>query len=396
MNVGILSPIRRAGERLRPYIKRQKLLHPFREIVMNKLRIFAPLTQIPLVLSKEIRFFLPSYPTPNSKAAAVFYELCAAGISRSMIWIPGPSDHYTVTSFVRLLCRLPQALVFLFIVVRRAPCLDCIDLQIILGREFFRHFLHRHPMVSPIIISDVSPGLHMLWSAAMAAGFGAIWWQEDYHHIESLPYSIAAAAVLNQGGYEAVLHSSPSAVIVRRPSIPLNPIRQIPDYPRVGIATNNAFIASQNQKDLLRKICHVFCISEIYVRLHPNSKIVSTDFPEDWITIAPDVEPLKQFASKIDIAVVGNSAVQLRLLFEGVPVMHVPDLDPNGYDLYGYCQRGFIFGADNFDADLLPDISNYYNNPRLKATIADYVGVRVDICLEGLSGLSRLIDQIEN
>ena len=388
MNIGLLVCIRGAGERLRPAIERQKLRHPLKEIFMSKLRVLAPLTQIPLVLSKEIRFFLPSYPIPNSKAFAVVHELCAAGISRSMIWIPGPSEQYTVTSFTRLLFRLPRALFFLLIVVSRAPGLDCIDLQILLGREVFRHFLYRHPMVKPIIISDVSPGLHMLWSAATIAGCGALWWQDDYHHIESLPYPVVAAAVLNHGGYEAVLRSSPLAMIVSRPSVILKPIRPIPNHPRVGIATNNFIVASSEQRELLDQIRQAFGVAELYIRLHPNSKLVPADFPEHWITIAPVDESFEQFASKIDIVVVGNSAVQLRLICEGVPVLHISGLDPHGYDLYGYCKRGFTYGAEIIGNNILSDITTYFNNSESQVRLADYVGVSDNVKLEGLSQLN--------
>lgn len=388
VNIGLLTCIRASRFWLRQAVEKQKLLHPHREIIMSKLRVLAPLAKIPLVLSKDIRFFLGSWPHPNSKAGAVFNEICASGISSSMIWIPGPSQNYTITSFLRLLYRLPFALIFLFIIKRRVPFLDCIDLQIMLGREVFRQLLHRYPMVKPIIISDVSPDLHMLWSAATVAGCGALWWQDDYHHIQTLPYPVIAAAVLNQGGYEAVLNSSPSAVIVHRPSIHLKPIRPIPDYPRVGIATNNLFVASKEQRDLLEEIRKALGVKVVYIRLHPNSKLGSVVFSDTSITIAPFDESLEQFASKIDIAIVGNSAVQLKLVCEGLPVLHISGLDPLGFDLYGYCQMGITYGTQNLDNNILSDITTFVNDPELQIRLADYVSLRADV---GLAGLSKLI-----
>ena len=388
MNIRLLSCIRGAGERLRPAVEKQKSLHPHREIIMSKVRVLVPLAKIPLSLAKNIRFYLDSYPHPNSKAAAVVNELCAAVISRSMIWTPRPSQNYTVTSFLRLLYRLPYALIFLFIMVRRVPRLDSIDLQIILGREVFRQLLHRYPMVKPIIISDVSPDLHMLWSAASVAGCGALWWQDDYHHIESLSYPVAGAAVLNQGGYEAVLHSCPSAVIVRRPSIHLKPIRPIPEYPRVGIATNNLFVGSKEQRDLLKEIRQALGVKVLYVRLHPNSKLGSVDFSDPSITIAPFDESLEQFASKVDIAIVGNSAVQLKLVCEGLPVLHISGLDPLGFDMYGYCQRGIIYGAPHLANNILSDITTFFNDPELQVLVAEYVRVRGNVKLDGLSKIN--------
>lgn len=389
MNIGIVSCLRGAGERLRPAIERQKLRHPHREIIMSKVRVLVPLARIPLSLSKEKRFYLDSWPHPNSKAADVVNELAAAGISRNMIWTPRASQNYTVSDVVRLLYRLPFTLIFLFIILRRVPRLDSIDLQIILGREVFRQLLHRYPMVKPIIISDVSPDLHMLWSAASVAGCGALWWQDDYHHIESLPYPVAAAAVLNQGGYEAVLYSCPSAVIVRRPSITLKPIRPIPDYPRVGIATNNLFVASKEQLDFLKEIRQALGVDMLYIRLHPNSKLVPLDILAQWITIASFDESLELFASKIDIAIVGNSAVQLKLVCEGLPVLHISGLDPLGFDLYGYCKMGITYGVQkNLGNNILSDITTFYNDSKLQVRLADYVGVRVDVKLEGLSKIN--------
>jgi len=388
VDVGILSCLRGAGERLRPAVEIQRLRRPLREIVMSKLRVFSQLTQIPLVLSEEIRFYLPSYPSPNSKAEAVVNELCAVGVSRRIIWIPEQSQLISVIHFVRLLYRLPWALVFLLMVVRRAPTLDCIDLQIILGREVFRQLLLRYSLVKPIIISDVSPDLHMLWSAASVAGSGALWWQDDYHHNESLPYPVVAAAVLNQGGYDAVLHSCSSAVIVQRPSMPRKPIRPIPKYPRVGIATNIFFVASQEQCVLLAQIRQTFGVAVVYIRLHPNSKLISGDFSDPWITIAPFDESIEQFASKIDIVIVGNSAVQLRLVCEGLPVLHISGLDPLGFDQYGYCQKGIIYGDRNLSSNILDDITNHFKNHEVQVRLADYVGVRDDIHLEGLSKLN--------
>ena len=389
MNVGILSCLRGAGERLRPAVKEQSLRHPQKEIVMRKLRVLAPLAQVPLFFPKTVRFYLPAFPFKNSKAAAVFNELTSAGISRSMIWTPGPSQHYTATDFARLLYRLPRALLFLFIMLRRAPLLDYIDLQIILGREVYRHLLLRYPLVKPIIISDVSPELHMLWSAATVAGAGALWWQDDYHHIEFLPYSVVAAAVLNQDGYDVVCQSSPAAMIVRRPSLRSKSIRLIPDKPRVGIATSNFFFASSEQLEFLYQIRQVLCVDVLYVRLHPNSTLTLADFPETWVTIAPVDESLEQFASKIDIAVVGNSAVQLKLVSEGVPVVHISGLDPQDYDSYGYCQREFVFGIQLIQDLRLFDLRKFYSEEISYVKLEEYVGIRDSKLVSDLACLAR-------
>ena len=389
MNIWILYLIRGAREWLEPVIEEQRLRHPFREIFMSKLRVFFPLAEIPLYFPKEIRFYLPAFPRENTKAAAVVNELCAAGISRSTIWTPaGPSPYMSVKRYLRLFYRLPGALLFLFYLVRRTSVLDWIDLRILLGREVFRQLLSRHPMVEPIIISDVGPDQRMLWSASSVVGGKALWWQDDHKLIAPLYYVVASAAVLNQDGYETVLRSSPSALIVHRPSVLLKPMRPIPYHPRVGIATNAFFIASKEQRQLLDHIRQLFKVSNLYVRLHPNTELVLTDFPEPWLSIAPFDEPLEEFASKVDIVIVGNSAVQLSLVCEGVPVCHVSGLDPQGFDDYGYLQRRFTYGAKILDTNTISDMTNFFNDPELQVRIADYVRVRDDVNLEGLSRLN--------
>src|SRR5690606_11570240 len=107
----------------------------------------------------------------------------------------------------------------------------------------------------------------------------------------------------------------------------------------------------------------------------PNSKLTSKDFDSRKITIAPKHETLHQFVAKTDLVFVGNSAVQLRLLCMGVPVVHVSGFDKFGYDLYGYCEIGLCIGfnrVNHIDLDL---VKSFYENISLLTKLNAYVNV---------------------
>jgi hypothetical protein len=263
-------------------------------------------------------------------------------------------------------------------VKRRAPHLGLTELQIVVGHVTFRRLLRRHCAVVPIIISDTSPDLHMLWSAAVSQGCRVIYWQDDYHHLWKPAYPVTYAAVLNQGGYEAVRQGSQAALVFRRPSVSPKPMRTIPKNPRVGVATNAFFVASDEQRALLNGIRVALEVRVLELRPHPNSKLSSTDFPESWIKLAATEETIDQFAARLDLVVVGNSAVQLKLACEGVPVLHTSGLDPHGFDLYGYCENGFSFGTRDVRSITLEQVSRHYQNADLAARVRDYVSVRED------------------
>jgi len=241
----------------------------------------------------------------------------------------------------------------------------------------------------PIIISDVSPTLHMLWSAAVTEGNGAIWWQDDYHHSGPLPQPVVAAVILNQDGLKAVRGKSPEAFVVARDQTPVEQIRAIPTRPRVGVATNAFFLADVTQRRYLNDVLRALGASMLRIRLHPNSRLTAEDFPEPWIEVALPNELLDEFTRTVDFVIVGNSAVQLRLLCEGVPVVHIPGMDPHGFDSYGYVKRGFCFGIERVQSIDVVRIRAFYADPALKEKIRAYVSVSKDEYLGSLSDFAR-------
>jgi len=331
-----------------------------------------------------VRYYLPSAVRPNSKAEAVLRELCAAGVPRRAIWTRDADR--TWRAVLRVVRRLPFTLMLLCKMRRRQRPLDDVQQQIVIGRELYRRLLRRHPKVVPVVISDVSPELHMLWSAAAVEGDRALWWQDDFHHCGPLTQSIGAAAVRNAGGYQAARRRSPGARIVRRPGTIVRNMRAIPVPFTAGLATNAFFTANDEQRALLLRLRNAIGASMLEVRLHPNSRLRGADFPESWLTIAPRDEPLSSFAERIDLCIVGNSAVQLQLVCLGVPVAHVSGLDPHGLDLYGYCRDGLIYGADNVT---VPELEGYYSDPARQRLIADRVGWGDIAVPEGLGALAE-------
>lgn len=389
----LFTAIRLSKIRLIPAIARRKRTKPLREHVMRWARIVSPLKAIPLASINGKSFFLDAYPSPNSKAYFVLDELAKKNVFRENIYttprksnvlISGLGIIYYCFALLPLLVRLLK---------RRKTNLDILDKSILVGYSAYKHFLNRDKSVIPIIISDITPQSHMLWAAAISLNREVMWWQDDYHHYKGiskenyLPYPCTHAAVLNQKGLETVLGKSPNAKIFHREQTNVKPIRSIPAKPRVGLATNAFFEATGQQIDLLKQIKEILTIDVLKVRLHPNSTLNAASFPEGLVEISPKDENVGDFASGIDLAIVGNSAVQLKLLCEGVPVVHVAGLDEHRFDTYRYCQLGFCFGRATMDGVYLEGVRKFYANACMREKLSAYVNVTN---LESVMPLSEL------
>jgi len=88
--------------------------------------------------------------------------------------------------------------------------------------------------------------------AAAAEGNRAIWWQDDSHYHQPLPYAIRSAAVLNEPGLAVVRHKGTAQVIAKRPTKAPLPIRPIPKSPVVGMATNASFSVGPKQIAMMK------------------------------------------------------------------------------------------------------------------------------------------------
>lgn len=317
------------------------------------------------------RFLLASPQGPNSKAGAVISELTACGIAREAIWTPAEQSDNLLARVWRV-CR--WLVRWLCAPDRRLPRVsDVVALRLVAGRAAARDVLARHPEVMPIIISDVSPTLHMVWSASIALRRLPLWWQDDYHHVKPLPAPVGMAVVLNEGGLRAARARDRELPVFARPRPEVRPLRKVGRRPRVGIATNASFRADPDQVALIADLAHRLDASEMIVRLHPNSPLHGRASIAGC-TVAPADETMARFAARIDIAVVGNSAAQLQLLREGTPVLHVAGLDENGFDLYRYVAQGVCFGAEQTDGIALEDVREHYRDERNGEKIRKLLG----------------------
>jgi hypothetical protein len=358
--VHLLACIRRSGERIRPASVAERAARPVRWYLLAPFRVYRPLADLPLRSPKDPVFYIPGHPRPNSKTAAVVNELLQAGIPREKLLHGSANENSVWLKIARLAVRLPWGLLFTWIIRRRKTRLDSVDRQTLLGYAFARRWLSRHPGVKPIIISDVSPMLNTLWTAAAREGNRAIWWQDDFHHSGWLPYNICAAALLNEPGYKTAVNRNPGALFVARPTEPPLPLRRIPEKPVVGVATNASFRAGQTELNFLKALAASMGVEKLQLRLHPNSRLTQSDFHGAPVTVAPRAESMKDFAARIDVGVVGNSASQIWLLRNGVPVVHVAGLDEDGFDLYGYCRKGLICPPSGLNKIALDLVKDFY------------------------------------
>lgn len=390
MDIILLSCLRKARVRLDESIAVQRKKNRLKERFMGPLRVILLPAEIPMFFAKGAHFYLPSSVRTNSKYAPVYNELVRAGIRKDSIAIQPVVTVISGRGLLRILVRMPLSLFFILKRLRPGSSLDWVDTYILLGRACYRSLFSRYPGLLPIIISDVSPALHMMWSAAVAEDNRAIWWQEDYHHYAYLPFSVLASVVLNENGLLLAQKYSCSQEIFVREKTNVCSLRPVAENPRVGVAVNAFFHATEKQRALLKDIKECLCAGELRIRLHPNSLLQASDFPESWIDIAPDTELLQDFVNHIDLCVVGNSAVQLRLLCEGVPVVHVEGLDDHGYDAYTYCSQGFVYGVQNVRDLTLEGVASFYSRKESVERLESYVGVSTVSDAQPLSNISRL------
>lgn len=374
MNTSLLSCLRLAGERLQPALAAEEKKRPIRFKIFRPIRILSGLSIMPLRIPRQTRVYIHGRASATGKSGIALRELNDAGLPNDVIYVKRCAANPLVTRALRTLIRLPAALIILMKLKKRTKKLKLIDYQITVGREIVRLKLKSRPLLSPLIISDVSPDLNILWSAAASTGNRALWWQDDFHHYGSLPYDIKGAAVLNVPGINSARNRSDKArIAVRRGRDPI-PVKKVPENPIVGIATSNWFSADADQIHRLGSVVRSFGADSAHLRLHPNSPVVKSHADFSRIIISDRDETMAEFAERIDVCVVGNSAAQIWLVRNGVPAVHIPGLDTNGYDLYGYVSSGFVLGVTDIELLSIDRVNDFYvgNRKTHSKKIRDY------------------------
>jgi hypothetical protein len=176
-------------------------------------------------------------------------------------------------------------------------------------------------------------------------------------------------------GLETVLAKSPKTKIFFRKQTIVKPLRLIPNNPRVGMATSAFFEGTKEQIELITRLKEKLKIQTLKIRLHPNSKLTAKSFPYGLLQIAPVNETVDSFATSLDIAIVGNSAIQLKLLCEELPVIHIVGLDNDQFDIYKYCENKFCFGLQDINLLDLSSVKQFYANPNIQEKIIEYVNI---------------------
>lgn len=382
MNSNLLKAIRLTKKRLMPAIEKQRHNNPIKEKFLQYIRMVSPLREIPIKVNSRYRLFLDGSIIVNTKTGAAYQELLAAGYNEDKIW---HNSLETKSSFNKLFRTGYRFIWFAGLLLKQHKAfrtLDLVSLQVFVGYEAYKRFFKKHEQLMPIIISDITPTAQMLWAATASLNRDVLWWQDDYHHYKGfskenyLPFACTHAAVLNQKGLETVFEKNIKTIIFLRNQTKVKPIRPLPEHPKVGIATNAFFEATQVQIDLLFKIKEKLNVAMFKLRLHPNSQLTATSFPKGLVEIASSVETLTDFANSIDLAIVGNSAVQLKFLCEGLPVFHISGLDNHKYDFYKYCNDGFCFGTEDPIDFELETVKEFYLKASSIEKLRDYVNVK--------------------
>lgn len=320
--------------------------------------------------------FLPNDGTKVSKTGIAFRELkeafgCYAHDNLRVNQTPSwPSVYYAARAIV----RLPRALcilVWLRTMHRRlTPYQRCL----IIGLDATRRYLRWHPGINVLIISDLSERLAVLSLAAELEGRRGVWWQDDLHHTSPPLFKMEYGCFLNERAMQSSLDSRRISCAFQRPLSQAKPIRRLKSSPIVGVAVNGIFRFSELELKILQDIKNQLCCKTLHLRLHPRSKLLANESPKPWIHIADRDEALESFAERIDLAVVGNSASQLRLIILGVPVIHIGGLDNLGYDVYQYVAAGILPGTPSTHDLSLQKIQEFYAGSDINALLAKQIG----------------------
>jgi hypothetical protein len=345
----------------------------------------SPLKEIPVSIDQRFSWFLHGGIHPNSKSGAAFRELVEAGIKPESIWHLDLNGNNKLIGIFRVLSRLPWVTGLIIQKIKVFRYIDLAALQVLIGYAAYKRFFLENSKLKPVIISDISPTLHMQWSAALSVNSEVLWWQDDYHHFEGfseenyLPYTCDFAIVLNEHGYKTVKSQSPEAKIFRRKPTNVFPLRKIPNNPKIGMATNVLFEATPAQLEIVKELKERLSASEIFLRLHPNSKLHSAKSLPKWLCIAKKRETLEGFAQRIDLVIVGNTAAQLKLLCLSVPVLHVTLFDNFGSDLYQYCRLGFSYGVEDLGKLNMEDVHKFYSEKFKSRSLEEYVNIQSEV-----------------
>ncbi len=348
--------------------------------------MLSPLLRIPVRVPDDARVFIPGERYPNSKNDAVVRELEAAGLHPEEVVVRGRRGLSRARLGLRFTLHLPRACSVVMALITRGRHLSLVEAELVVTYVLFRQLLADTPALVPVVLSDTSPDRTALWAAAESLEREVIYWQDDYHHDFPLPFAATWAAVLNPTGRQAV-QSTSKAQVFSRPPRPRQPFRLGAAADTVGIAVNASFKGTPPQMQKLSTVMAALGVEEVHLRLHPTSKLTAADLSAPWLVLAPRDERLEDFASRISVAVVGSSAVQIWLACAGCAVVHVPGLDAQPWDLYGYVRQGVIYGVEDLRDLSLERMTAHYSSEAVNAWLDEYTSFVSDLVPPSLEAL---------
>lgn len=257
--------------------------------------------------------------------------------------------------------------------LQKSRRISIFEKSLVLGLIQYRKFFSRNKQTYPVIISDVNPVLNLMAIASLNTG--CVWWQDDFHHVYSGGLNVAKAFVLTNSEYSKFSEADLVSGLVYRkknPIVKVNVSRCF-DTSRISVAVNGFFTGSSSEIETLGLISNAFDVKKIWLRLHPTSKIDTRLLPR-FVEVSSYSEPIEEYALNYDVIVVGNSAIQLKILALGTPVVHVGGLDPKIFDLYGYCRDGVVFGVQSITDFNIEDLAEFYKSDDYLMNFKDIMG----------------------
>ena len=331
------------------------------------LKVFSYVAIAPFKRQKDCIFF-DSVGDANSKSGIAYNEILRSTFLKDGLNLKIGLSKSKFSVFIRAVRVLYFILLHSKLLVRVAmrSRFTRAEAKVIFGYIAFKSFLKKSNQVYPLINSDINPPMAVMGAAASAV-FGVYWWQDDYHHISAPRIAVRKAAILNRKAHEAMKQRHPSAVIIFRVSKKPRVIK-VSSFNSIGVAVNASFCLPKSL-EMLKKIKSIFGCQSLVIRLHPTAMPVNSS--ESWLKFAPKTQTLEEFCDSCDLFVVGNSAVQIKILLAGKPVIHTGYLDDDGFDLYKYVEKGVVYGCLNVDEILTHDFIQHYGSPEHTLLLSD-------------------------
>jgi len=356
---------------------------------------------MPVHIRRMSGFYVRSNGLPTSKGAITREELAASSIRPELLNPPVSGGLWPrVRKALRLAARIPIALPLVVKLTRRTGHSRA-DIGIIAATILHQRFLTRNPGLLPIINSDLSPGQVMLACAAQAIGRPTVWWQDDFHYTDSVPFRVSAGVVLNRNGLRALQARNPDATVLRRNIRKTNPAYGAPlamrvptDVKHAGVAVNGLFSGAPAELETLSRIRRAISVNWLELRLHPTANMKFESLPEG-IRISPQHESVQEFSSRMDIVFSGNSAIQYKLVMAGTPVIHVSGLDGLEFDLYEYVDNGLVFGSTDIDQTILERARAFYRGIRFRETIQANEAEQFNLQGLPLSNIKNILTKVK-